>query len=331
LCLIFRWKYSLLASAAGFAGSLVFTTDGGLVALDTLDYYLTMTLLLVAFLEAFAAAWMYNLEDQVRTYGVLPVVCSILWNFAPVVVAAGVWFGLGSNPNAVDHDHRMWVGLFGGLIAFLLFFMLSFVSIRRSYEYYVARCIHAAGASSNERIMRPRDYYMEFSFGNMEALKVNLESSMGGSTLPQLWYILLKRVVPHLLLLVFLKKLLMLVEVYPTRPSDDSLVLATVMAFGNYGGYPTHPYQVVGLSLFGSVLALLLLGFVCPHIFAPLLPPPTSVFINRRDTMEEDQQEEDETGEESSSNTGEINLDYLPDMEDPLEVMGHHIYHVEIQ
>jgi hypothetical protein len=307
----------------GFAGSIVFATDGGLVALDTIDYYLTLALLLVAFLEAFATAWMYNLEDQVRCYGALPVVCSILWNFAPVVVAAGVWFGLGNNPDAVDHDHRMWLGLFGGLIAFLLFFMLSFVSIRRSYEYYVARCIHA---SSNERILHPRDYYLDFSFGNMEALKVNLESSMGGAKLPQIWYILLKRVVPHLLLLVFLKKLLMMVVVFPTHPSDNTLMYTTAMAFGSYGGYPTQPYQVIGLSLFGTVVALLLLGFVCPHIFAPLIPPPTSVFINRRDTMEE----EDDTGEESSTNN-ELNLDELPDMEDPLEVMSGNVYHVEIQ
>ncbi|CAB9509914.1 chloride-dependent neutral and basic amino acid transporter B [Seminavis robusta] len=331
-----RWKIALVSCLVGFSVSLVFCTDAGLIFLDTMDYYMTLCLLLVGFLESFAAGWMYNMEDQIRSYGILPVIFSILWNFAPVVVAAGVWFGLDSD-NILDVDeqyHRMWIGLFGGLMVFLLFFMLAFVSIRRSYEFYVARCLNSShtnnSSGSSERILHPRDYYLEFSFGNVEALKRNLEASMGGSgcQLPQVWYIFLKRVVPHLLLLVFLKRLLMMIGL-PSEDTDGAYLMTT-MAFGNYGNYPLEPFQIAGIALFGVAAGVFVVGLVCPPVYAHLVPPPTHVFINRRDTMEE---EEEEVGEESSECVNVPNFDELPDMEDPLDVMAAgrgHAYVVEM-
>ena len=127
-----------------------------------------------------------------------------------------------------------------------------------------------------------------------------------GQKLPQVWYIFLKRVVPHLILLVFCKRVLMV-------QGNDAF------AFGRYGSYPTAPYQIVGLVIFGGIIALFLVGLVYPAAYSIIVPPPTSIFINRRDTMEDDL--EDHTGDESESEASAPAIEELAGMEDPEDIM----------
>ena len=90
------------------------------------------------------------------------------------------------------------------------------------------------------------------------------------------------------------------------------------LGFGQYGGYLTGPYQQVGLTIFGVSVGLCILGLIYPAIYSPIVPPPTSIFINRRDTMEDDEAE-DRTGEDSESSS--FDLSALPQMEDPEDIM----------
>jgi hypothetical protein len=274
---------------------------------------LTLSVLLIGFLESFAAGWMYNLDEQVHHFGKLPIFFYILWNFAPVITASCVWFGFDDTPPGasqiemdVHHYQRMWLGLFGGIVVFLVFFALCFMSVRRSYEAYMRR-IQERGSSTisgEPYMLHPRDFYLEFCFGNVEALKRNLEPVLG-QKLPQVWYIFLKRVIPHLLLLVFCKRLLLVES-------------GNKFGFGEYAGYEKEPYQQVGLVVFGVTVGLLLLGLIYPAIYSQVVPPPTRFFINRRDTMEEEEVEEG-TGEISESSS--FDLSALPQMEDPEDIM----------
>jgi len=251
----------------------------------------------VAILEAFVVGWIYNLEDQITAFGLRPFIFYVLWNFAPVLIAASVWFGF--DRQAADNYERLWLGLFGGVVIFLLFFAMTFLSVRSSYEQYLARLQEATqhGRSVNtERIMDPRYFYMEFCFRNVETLKQSLEPAMG--PLPQIWYIFIKRVIPHLLLLLWIKQIM-------AAPYGD-----VPAGFGHYGGYPFSPYQLVGICVFSLLVGLFLLGLVVPQVYASLVPPPTSIFINRRDTLED----MEDTGDSSDDSP----IEELPDMEEPV-------------
>lgn len=228
----------------------------------------------------------------------------MLWNFAPVLTAATIWFGFeASDP---DNYQRMWLGLFGAVVTFLFFFALTFLFIRCSYEEYLMRAYARSGNNSiGEDVMDARSYYMDFCFGNTESLKRALEPAIG--PLPQIWYIFIKRVVPHLLLLTFVKRVLL-----PEYGSSANV------AFGNFGGYPMRPYQWTGIILFAGILGLFVLGFVAPQVYAPLAPPPTSVFMNRRDTWED----VDDTAEESSAESTsaeEPQIEELTHMQEPID------------
>lgn len=263
---------------------------------------LSLALILLGFLEAFAAGWIYDLDEQVNTYGARAIIAHMLWNFAPVLTAAVIWFGY-ENTGQADAYH-LWLGLFGAVLTFLFFFMCAFLFVRCSYERYFTRVI--SSNSNDEVILDPRSYYMEFCFGNTESMKRSLESSIG--PLPLIWYIFIKRVVPHLLLLVFIKRILL--------PSDP---YSTSIAFGNYGGYPKRPFQFTGIIVFAWIVGLFLLGFVIPNVYSPLSAPPTSVFMNRRDTWEDledtveeaTSDEEDETIRVTVANSTIVELDHM--------------------
>ena len=77
-----------------------------------------------------------------------------------------------------------------------------------------------------------------------------------------------------------------------------------------------RPFQWTGIILFSLILGLFVLGFVAPQIYAPLVPPPTSVFINRRDTWED---VEDTAGESSEESTAaDPPIEELAHMEKPI-------------
>lgn len=260
-----------------------------------------MGLILLAFLESFAAGWVYDLDDQIRSFGIKPIASHMLWNFAPVVTSATIWFG--HDAGDPQNDHRMWLGLFGGVVTFLLFFAFTFLFIRGSYEDYLTRAYEQNPA---EPVLDARTYYMDFCFGNTESLKRALEPAIG--PLPQLWHIFMKRVIPHLLLLVFIKRFLL-----PSSGSSASI------AFGSFGGYPMQPFQWTGILVFAVILGLFLLGVVAPDVYSGLAPPPTSVFMNRRDTWEDVEETAEESSAESTT-VDEPRIEELDHMEEPIDM-----------
>jgi SNF family Na+-dependent transporter len=80
-------------SIMGFLCSLLYCTDAGLNFLDVVDFYINFVMLLVGFFEAFAAGWIFGLDEQIKSCGFEAVACYFAANFISVLVACAVWFG----------------------------------------------------------------------------------------------------------------------------------------------------------------------------------------------------------------------------------------------
>lgn len=92
----------------GWLFSLIYCTDAGLNFLDVVDFYINFVLLLVGFFEAFAAGWIFGLDEQIKSCGVPAVVCYFSANFLSIGVACAVWFGA-SNVSKVTVISRRFV------------------------------------------------------------------------------------------------------------------------------------------------------------------------------------------------------------------------------
>jgi hypothetical protein len=273
---------------------------------------ISLILLFLGCVESFAAGWMSNWEDQVEMFGAHTVLIYMVANYGTILVACSVWFGLdaGNDP----HAHRMWLGFFGGLVVFLVGFAGTIVSLKYAYlQRYCTR--QQGGATTTAPFMTPRQYYVEFVLGNVLSLKRSLEPTVG--SIPESWCMLIKSVVPHLLLMVLMKHIMVVDDNAQSSPNNNRLG-----GFGDYGNYPFRPYQLAGILLVVLMAGMFLLGCVAPQVYGPILPPPTTQFINRRDTMEDDLN--DDTEDITNSTRDPLSLDEsiviqeLAHMEEPV-------------
>jgi len=81
-----------IMSIVGFLFSIIYCTDAGLSFLDVVDWYINFVMLFVGFLEAFAAGWIFGIEEQIKACGMKAVGCYFAANFLSVIVACIVWF-----------------------------------------------------------------------------------------------------------------------------------------------------------------------------------------------------------------------------------------------
>jgi len=89
------------------------------------------------------------------------------------------------------------------------------------------------------------------------SLRKKLEPVVG--TVPILWCFLIKQIVPHVLLILFVN--------LATSKTDKGK-----SNFGHYGEYETTPYQVLGILSFSFMVFLILLGLVFPSAYDILQP-----------------------------------------------------------
>merc|ERR1711957_406722 len=86
----------MACAGIGILVGLIFITDAGFIWLDAVDWYINFILLLVGFLEVFGAGWIFGIEDQISEIGSEVVISYMCTEFGAVIIACGIWFGVGS-------------------------------------------------------------------------------------------------------------------------------------------------------------------------------------------------------------------------------------------
>ena len=208
----------------GFCGGLLYTTDTGWLFLDTIDFYVNFAVLFLGFCKALSAGWIYGMSKQVQNLGNRwnIVYAYYLTTFGSFLFASLVWFGVKGDT-----------------------FWLGFLSLLLIYGCGVAYCLNdLQSLCEQDPSMSMKFLRNELLMGNILELRQELSSSVG--YLPWIWAFLMKHAVPQILLVLFFNLFFAKTE-YET------------IAFGNYNGYLTWPYQVVGvisaLLVFGTVFA----------------------------------------------------------------------------
>ncbi|KAL7534461.1 hypothetical protein ACHAWF_004840 [Thalassiosira exigua] len=220
-----RWA-SALVSFGTFLLSLIYATDAGLIFLDTVDYYINFVMIFIGFLKCFVAGWIYKIEGQIESLGANIVFAYMTTTFVSLLLACVCWFGLG----------ELALG-FAGLVLFYTIGMLFVFNLMRERK----------GANPD---LKWKDMCYDLYMKNVMDLRSDLSRSAG--YLPVIWAVLIKHVIPPVLLVLFF-----LGADATTSDADGN----EVKVFGRYGGYPTQPYQVLGVLtvvfvsfLFGSSL-----------------------------------------------------------------------------
>jgi hypothetical protein len=156
----------------------------------------------------------------------------ILANFLPIILACALWFG-------IDGDRAALAG-FMGLIG------SSLIGVAVTTYFLNEKMREEPGKWTW------RSIWWEVTFSNIFALKDRVQPTI--QYIPDLWAYLIKGVIPHLLIVVFVNA--------AAAESEGEHV------FGNYGNYPTTPYQVMGIICIVFALFLFLVGFFFPDIYA---------------------------------------------------------------
>lgn len=224
-----------MMSVSGFLFSLIYCTDAGLNYLDVVDFYINFVMLLVGFMETFAAGWIYGLEEQVEQFGKGAVYSYFAANFGSVIVACCIWFG-------ANNDHAAWGGFLG-------LFLCYFAGIGATGFFLKAKML-----AEPDKWTWPSIMY-ELGFGNIMDLRDKLSSTIGW--LPKIWAFMMKQLIPHVILVLFIN--------LAVSENDDGDSL-----FGNYGGYVTWPYRILGYAVVFFAFFLFLLGMVVPNAYKGL-------------------------------------------------------------
>jgi hypothetical protein len=156
----------------------------------------------------------------------------VLANFLPIILACALWFGL-------DGDRA-------ALAGFMALFGSSLVGVAVTTYFLNEKMQEEPGKWTWGAI------WWELTFSNIFALKDRVQPTI--QYIPDLWAYLIKGVIPHLLIIVFINAAATKVD--------------GVNVFGNYGSYPTRPYQVMGFVCIAFALVLFIVGFFYPDIYA---------------------------------------------------------------
>jgi len=135
-----------------------------------------------------------------------------------------------------------------------------------------------------------REIWWELSFSNIFALKNMVEPTI--QYIPDVWAYLVKGLIPHLLIILFVNA--------AATENDDGDAL-----FGNYGGYPTKPFQIMGILTVVFAVFLFVVGFFYPAIYAPLATP-----------IDESEQKKLENSEEGDSDDPKEVVEVVDDAKD---------------
>jgi len=221
----------------GFLFSIIYCTDAGLNFLDVVDFYINFVMLLVGFFEAFAAGWIFGLDEQIKACGIHAVASYFSANFISVLVACAVWFGTGNKDNAV------WGGFVALFLTYFFFLGLTVFFLKKKM------------AEEPDKWSSLGDIFWELSFRNIMELREKLSSTIG--FLPTIWAYMIKQMIPHVVLILFINL------AQSTTENGDPL-------FGNYGGYIPWPFQIIGYGTVIFAFGLFSIGFAAPDLYSGL-------------------------------------------------------------
>ena len=210
----------------------------------------------VGLLETFSVGWIYGIEKSIDTLGAPVVHFFLFGNFGSIILASGLWFGL-------KNDHAIWAG-FVGLVVFYL------------------ACLAICLVFMKKKGMLSKNGLYELYFANMFDLKKELQPVIGH--VPTIWCILIRHVIPHLLLILFIN----------LARADNA---AGESLFGHYEGYATWPYQVLGILTAAFAFFLFLIGVAAPKTMAWLdLPDEKKIWksgksIKKVDIVEDEEED----------------------------------------
>lgn len=216
---------------------LVSATDAGLIFLDSVDFYINFVLLLSGFFETFSAGWVYHIEEQINVLGPEVVFVYLFSTFGSFVVASGLWFGL--------KDNAVWGGFVGLVLCYAIgmgaTYMLLAKKIKEEPEKWTWSTI-----------------LYELCLKNVMDLRSEMSAVVG--YIPWIWAFAMKHLIPQILLILFINL------AQSTNEDGDPL-------FGNYEGYVSWPYQVLGILCVVFAICLILIGIAMPVIYEPFDKP----------------------------------------------------------
>jgi len=232
----------------GFLGGIIFTTDTGLIFIDTIDFYMNYVVLFLGFCKALSTGWIYGMSKQVQHLGNKWNIVYMYFGttFSSFLFASLVWFGCKGN--------TFWLGLF------------SLVVIYGSgicYCSYNLRNLVNEDNSLSMKFLRN-----ELLMGNINELRTELSSGDGGDGgdgyyyLPWTWAFLMKHFIPQALLVLFINLFFAQTD-YGT------------IEFGNYNGYEIWPYQFLGVSTVLFVMGVVFIGVLNSKLFDFLVTDPS--------------------------------------------------------
>lgn len=235
-----RFWLAALISLVGFLFSIMYCTDAGLNFLDVVDFYINFVMILVGFFEAFGSAWAYDIIGQVERLTAPVVYFFMLANFGAVTLGCIVWY-------TAPVKAAVWAGF----VAFFLFYFAG-VGITAFFAKKVV--------ATSDGKWTMKSIFWEIYFGNILKLRNEMQEVIG--PVPFVWCLLMKHFIPHVLIVLFVN-----LAQSDTDEGKDQL--------GGYGGYPTNPYQVLGIIVVTFTLVIFVLGVLFPDLYAPLALPQT--------------------------------------------------------
>jgi len=235
-----RFWLAMGLSVIGFIFSFIYCMDAGLNFLGTIDFYINFVMILVGFFEAFGSAWAYDILGQFERLSPAVVWSFMVANFGAIFLGCGLWFGL---PN--DNKQAVWGGFVGAISWYLIGVAFTGYLLKKRL------------AADTEGKWTMKSLWWELYFGNIVALRDRMQTQIG--RVPFVWCFLMKHIIPHLLIILFIN--------LAQSTNDDGPL------FGNYGGYETKPYQVLGILTFVFTLFVFAVGVIFPDLYAPLALP----------------------------------------------------------
>ncbi len=163
--------------SCGCLSSVIYSTDSGLIFLDTVDFYVNFIMILIGFSKAFSAGWIYGLQDQIDTFGEKIVYTFMISTFGSLLLASLCWFTLGATLTGI----LVLILSYGGGIA------LCYQDLERLQ-------IDLPETTTSSSLFH---LYMN----NVIELTSELETTVG--PIPKVWPYLLKHFIPQVLLLLF--------------------------------------------------------------------------------------------------------------------------------
>mmetsp|Transcript_7645 Transcript_7645/g.10004 ORF Transcript_7645/g.10004 Transcript_7645/m.10004 type:complete len:671 (-) Transcript_7645:438-2450(-) len=229
----------------GFLCGVMYSTDAGLYFLDVVDFYVNFIMILVGMLECVAVGWFFGLERQYELLGERTVNIYMTTSCASILVASFFWFGIANGAAT----------FWSGFVLFVAIYAAGLVVAIRTFRQTKGLVIDDTDPtvpSYNVNLQwSDLDIAKTIMLRNVYDLKAELEPTVG--VFPLWVAVLIKHFIPHVLWILF-------VNLAVAKDQGQYL-------FGQYGGYPTWPFQVLGICVVLLSLSIVIVGLIIPEVF----------------------------------------------------------------